>query len=354
MRRARTAFAGVVLSWLAVLLISSGASGAASTGPLFRFADTRIVESSGLATSSYGDGVVYTHNDSGDSARFFAVDRHGATVAVYTLRGATNVDWEDMATGTDARSRPVLYLADIGDNARSRTEIDVYEVAEPRGPSSDVAWVRYRFRYPDGAHDAETLLADPRTHRMYIATKSLIGNGELYAAPLALSTDGLNVLAPLRAVPPLTTSGDFSPDGSRVVLLTYLRGYWATGLGGSLHGFDVPPQPQNEAITFARDGASVLVGSEGLHSAVYAVALPAVAAPTVATSTVAAASVPPSSVSSSALPSASTSAAATHRRSHGWQWAAGVAVMLAIGAVLVGRWWLPDRAVHVADGDGTN
>jgi hypothetical protein len=274
MRRARTAIAGVVLSWLGVLALSPGWSAAASTDPLFRFADTRIVESSGLAISSYGDGIVYTHNDSGDSARFFAVDPQGATIAVYTLRGAINVDWEDMASGTDSQRHPVLYFADIGDNARSRTEIDVYRVGEPRGPSADVPWVRYRFGYPDGAHDAETLLVDPRTHRMYIATKSLIGDGELYAAPTVLSTSELNVLTPLRAVPPLTTSGDFSPDGSRIVLLTYLRAYWATGVDGSLHGFDVPLQPQDEAIAFTRDGASALVGSEGLHSAVFRVALP--------------------------------------------------------------------------------
>jgi hypothetical protein len=295
-RSARTA-----VGWLLVIAFGAVEPGvapahAASTPPpVFTFADTRIVESSGLATSSYGDGVVYTHNDSGDSARFFAVDPHGATVAVYTLRGATNVDWEDMASGTDAQRRPVLYLADIGDNARNRTEIDVYQVAEPRGPSADIPWVRYRFSYPDGAHDAETLIVDPRTHRMYISTKSLIGDGEMYAAPPALSTTGVNVLTPLRAVPPLTTSGDFSPDGGRIVLLTYLRAYWADGVDGSLHGFDVPPQPQDEAITFARDGASVLVGSEGLHSAVFRVGVPLVtpvASPTGRPSPAAAASEP--------------------------------------------------------------
>ena len=214
MRKAAVAVFGLGVLFASLLTPAAGAlSGRASaSGPLFRFADSRIVESSGLATSSYGDGIYYTHNDSGDSARFFAVDSSGATVAVYTLRGATNVDWEDMAAGTDAAGKPVLYFADIGDNDNTRTEIDVYEVAEPRGPSADVRWVRYRFRYPDGRHDAETLLVDPRSHRFYIATKELLRDGELYAAPATLSTTEVNVLEPVRSVPPLTTSGDFSPD----------------------------------------------------------------------------------------------------------------------------------------------
>src|SRR5450432_1941428 len=158
---------------------------------LFRFADSRITESSGMGTSSYGDGIVYTHNDSGDTARFFAVNSAGATVAVYTLQGAVNHDWEDMATGTDAAGHAVLYFGDIGDNASKRTEIDVYQVAEPRGPSANVPWVRYRFHYPDGAHNAETLMVDPHTHRIYIATKFTLGLGTLYEAPATLSTTDL-------------------------------------------------------------------------------------------------------------------------------------------------------------------
>ena len=37
----------------------------------------------------------------------------------------------------------------------------------------------YRFKYPDGPHDAEALLVDPRDGRIWIATKSL-GTGGLY------------------------------------------------------------------------------------------------------------------------------------------------------------------------------
>jgi hypothetical protein len=279
-RIARTAISWLVVVALGSLVTGAGTAVAAAPdpSPLFKFADSQIAESSGLGTSSAGDGIYYTHNDSGDTARFFAVNSNGATVAIYTLRGATAHDWEDMETGTDSAGRPVLYFGDIGDNSSQRSEIDVYQVPEPHGPSANVPWVRYRFHYPDGAHNAETLMVDPHTHRIYIATKFTFAEGTLYEAPAVLSTTGINVLVPVRSgIPTLTTSGDISPDGKLMVLLTYFSAYWAVGVNGTLHAFPIPEQNQDEAIALTRDGRSVIVGSEGVHSLVYEVALPAAA-----------------------------------------------------------------------------
>jgi hypothetical protein len=260
----------------------AGRAHAVDSTLLFHYADAQIDESSGLAPSSYGDGIVYTFNDSGDTARFFAVNASGATVGIYTLKGATNHDWEDMDTGTDASGKPVLYFGDIGDNSSKRTEIDVYQVPEPRGPSADVSWIRYRLKYPDGSHNAETLMVDPHTHRIFIASKAGLGEGSglLYEAPAVLSTTAINTLAivePPRAIPNLTTSGDISPDGKLMVLLTYFSAYWAVGVNGTLHAFPVTEQQQDEGIAFTRDGKSVLVDSEGQHTAVYQLPLPAAA-----------------------------------------------------------------------------
>jgi hypothetical protein len=263
-------------------LRSPGYAAAAVPGStlLFHYADPQIDESSGLAQSSYGDGIMYTHNDSGDTARFFAVDSSGATVAVYTLKGATAHDWEDMDAGTDASGKPVLYFGDIGDNSAKRTEIDVYQVPEPRGPSADVPWIRYRFKYPDGSHNAETLMVDPHTHRIFIASKAGLGDGTglLYEAPAVLSTTAINTLAivePPRTIPNLTTSGDISPDGKLMVLLTYFSAYWSLGVNGTLHQFSVTGQQQDEGIAFTRDGKSIVIDSEGKNTAVYRIPLPA-------------------------------------------------------------------------------
>ncbi|HEY5201018.1 MAG TPA: hypothetical protein VIJ31_08900 [Acidothermaceae bacterium] len=362
------AFAATLLGALA----SPGYAVTSDSTLLFKFADTQIDESSGLGTSSYGDGIVYTHNDSGDTARFFAVNSSGATVAIYTLKGATAHDWEDMDTGTDASGKPVLYFGDIGDNSAKRTEIDVYQVPEPRGPSANVPWIRYRFAYPDGPHNAETLMVDPHTHRIFIASKAAIGDGLLYEAPAVLSTTAMNELAivvPQRTVPMLTTSGDISPDGKLMVLLTYFAAYWSAGVNGELHEFPVTEQRQDEAIAFTRDGKSVLVGSEGVHSAVYRIALPAEAIaadaalatpttslPTSSVSFESPAAAPASSALVTSIPAPSEAASSGGRQlqvgttltsvneGRGWLlWIAVPSVILAVGFWLLlavrFRWW---------------
>ena len=127
-------------------------------------ADERISESSGIAASSSTDEIVFTHNDSGDRARFFAVETGTcATRATYEVNGASNLDWEDMAAGLAADGAPVLWLADIGDNRARRASVVVYEVDEPAAGAPGGA-LRTRARrtltYPDGPQDAETLIVD--------------------------------------------------------------------------------------------------------------------------------------------------------------------------------------------------
>ena len=54
-------------------------------------------------------------------------------------------------------------------------------------PSCATPRARYRLRYADGPHDAEALLDDPRSDRLYVATKEAAGGG-LYRAPAWLRT----------------------------------------------------------------------------------------------------------------------------------------------------------------------
>src|SRR3954453_11347473 len=85
-----------------------------SSTALFHFRDPAIVESSGIAASSYDDHLVFTHNDSGDTPRFFGVDFRGCTLARFNVSGATATDWEDMARSRGPSREPTLWLGDIG------------------------------------------------------------------------------------------------------------------------------------------------------------------------------------------------------------------------------------------------
>jgi hypothetical protein len=276
-----------LLMLLAVAVLPAGASAAPT--PLFTFRDPQIAESSGIAATSARDDVVFTHNDSGDTARFFAVDHHGCTIGVFTAPGVTATDWEDMARGP-GRS---LWLGDIGDNNATRDEIAVQRFDEPAvGPSTDgsgcppaaehaVAATSYRLRFEDGPHDAETLLVDPRTSQVFIVTKGFTA-GALYAAPNPLKADDVNVLRKVADVgtPAFATGGDIAPDGKSVAV----RNYWEIDVrtipegnlaaaftpNASVQRRDAPDSDkQGEGLGFTRTGRDLLTSSEGVSTPVF-------------------------------------------------------------------------------------
>lgn len=269
--------------------------------------DGTINESSGLAASRRNPGLVWTHNDSGDKPHVYAVDRQGNTVAIYTVRGATARDWEDMAWGPGPNgSGSFLFLGDIGDNNSVRTDCVVYRIAEPKMTSggsgqngggtqsgakqnplpSPGETVRFSFAYPDGPHNAEALLVHPRTGAIYIVTKDPSGVSGVYTFPSArpgqskvtLKRVGTVIIRgeenrnPL--VPNLVTGGDISPDGRRVILCTYVAAYEFSLPSAGAKNFDaiwktrpvtvpLPALPQGEAICYTPDNKTLLVSSEG-------------------------------------------------------------------------------------------
>jgi hypothetical protein len=276
-----TLAAAVVLGPLAAVAV-----GAPSATPpdrvLSHLRDPRIVEASGAAIGIRSPHILYTHNDSGDSARFFAVDLHtGATVASHAVP-AHAVDWEDIAVARDAHRHSAVWLADIGDNSAVRHEVDIYRVSEPAVAAGDhvtAAPAVWRLRYPDVAHDAETLLVRPGG-QAYVVTKSLADGARVYAVPAAPDPSRVQTMRYVRRLPiSLATGGAVSHDGSRLVIRSYfdadlwhLRGSIARTLAAKPTYLSLPAQRQGEGVAF--DGASLVLTSEGLGAPVLTVALP--------------------------------------------------------------------------------
>ncbi len=227
----------------------------------FTFRDPEIVESSGLAVV---DRVVVTVNDSGDSARLFLVDpATGRTTRTLSWQAEVE-DVEALAPGPDGS----VLVGDIGDNATDRESIRVWRV--PLDGSSATA---YELTYPDGAHDAESLLVDPATGRVLVATKEIFG-GTLYAAPVRLRAEAANRLEPVGAVLPIATDGAFLADGAHLVLRDYGRVVVYSWPDLEVVGVaDLPEQDQGEGIATA-SGRAAYVSSEGQFSDVLRVELP--------------------------------------------------------------------------------
>ncbi|MEI6361761.1 MAG: hypothetical protein WCP95_06475 [Actinomycetes bacterium] len=251
----------LALSWLA----APPAHAEDGVTEVCRFSDSRLTEMSGLAWSPSHPGVLWTHNDSGGGPYIYAIDAKTCkTLARVRIAGIPARDIEAIAPGRDKLGRPVLWIADIGDNNDSWPYVRIHRVREPATIASvTVPAKTYRVRYADRPHNAETLLADPKSQQLWIVTKQL-AHGSLYVLPKKLSTSGINVAKPIRVEGGLVTDGAVSPDGSRYVLRDYVNGTMFDGLppGRNRREFPLPFQLQGEAITWTPDGKALLVASE--------------------------------------------------------------------------------------------
>lgn len=242
----------------------------ATSKKLFTIKDQRIQKPTGLAKSVKHDGIYYAVNDSGTSPRVFAIDTTGKVKAVLRFK-ADLTDVEAVGVGRDG----TIYVADIGDSEANRDMVEIYTIQEPENlDDQDVKYHRFDFTYPDGAHDAETLLVEPGTNQLYVVTKATKGTGMIYAAPPAPSRQGTNELSELAPAPAgVITDGTFLPDGQSVVLRTSADvSTVAWGDTPTVIARGATPFGQGETVAVGRTDNTVLVGA---NSAVYQVAVPA-------------------------------------------------------------------------------
>jgi hypothetical protein len=250
-----------------------------------------ITESSGLVASRTLPGAYWTHNDSGDGPFIYAFDTQGEVLGVFKVTGAAARDWEDVSAGPGPQpAKSYLYVGDIGDNNEARAEIIVYRFLEPELKPSDKNSTKtqprateraeaIRLKYPDGKHDAETLMVHPLTGNLYIMTKVAFKNPVVYEAAAPLSSNNAITMKRIGEVrvPSIfggaITGGAVSPDGRRVALCDYFQGYelvlpetsnnfddiWKQ----KMTGFDLGKRNQGEAIAYRLDGNALLATSEG-------------------------------------------------------------------------------------------
>lgn len=277
------------------------------------FQDPAIVESSGFVAA--GDGLFLTTNDSGDGGRVFVVDRAGETV------GTTS--WSPEPTDVEALAPAgpgAVWVGDIGDNPRSREAITVLHVPYGRGDLTAEP-TAYELVYPDGAHDAETLLAHPQTGQLFVISKDIFG-GLLYAAPKRLSAEHPNRLRAIAHSFAFATDGSFFPDGRHYVV----RGYTSATVYSypeheAVGSFPLPAQRQGEGISVGADD-ELYLSTEGQFTDVFRMAVP----PRVARAMAA-----PSPSESAAAPVELTAEPADDSR---WAWLAvgGLVVVFVVGA----------------------
>ncbi|MCC5829436.1 MAG: hypothetical protein JJU36_08310 [Phycisphaeraceae bacterium] len=253
-----------------------------------------IVESSGLIASRRHPGLFWTHNDSGDRARLFLLGPKGEQMGEFQVQGARNIDWEDIAA-IEFDGRPMLLVGDIGDNRARRREVQIYLVPEPEAlpddpdqPGTLSAQAAIRYRYEDGPRDAESLAFDP-VHRVILIVDKPWRLGQiparkdvrpgLYEVPWPEELDNQTVRTASRVADlpmGIPTAMDLSPDGRRLIVLTYGDAFeWIRD--GDERWSDVirehepiqvamPIRRQGEAIAYDLEGQALYTTTEQRHS----------------------------------------------------------------------------------------
>jgi hypothetical protein len=274
----------VLVAALALPAAGAPASAAGSAGVDRTVGDSRIGEASGLAASLLRPGVLWTHNDSGNPARLYALAPDGSTADAVKVSGTLDRDWEAITAFRGRSGRPMLAVGDIGDNNEHDDTVQVVVLDEPKAGETRARPVALlSLRYPTGPVNAESLMVDPTSGRMYIATKELL-QSRLFEVPAAAWPGGSGSTATLTEVGRvpigLATDGAFLPDG-RLLLRNYssvlVLQRPADLTGGRvrvLASADTPVQDQGESVAVVDGGAGLLVGSEGKDEPIYRMAVP--------------------------------------------------------------------------------
>lgn len=204
--------------------------------PIGKLGFAPINESSGLAASRKFPGVFWTHNDSGDWARIFAVDETGALLTPpanaqspftgFRIEGAKNRDWESICTDDKGN----LIIADTGNNSNRRKDLGFYIVPEfdPRQPAEPKVSKHVRVYFPDQEsspqryknYDCEAVFH--AFGKIHVLTKHRgDGNSTLYRLD-TMEGEGPIALTPLARFVSrdMVTGADCTADGKRLAVLT--------------------------------------------------------------------------------------------------------------------------------------
>lgn len=257
-----------------------------------RIRSREITESSGLVASRCNKDVFWTHNDSGNGAFIYAINKKGLKLGTWRVAGARNKDWEDIATFKGVSGDCFLYIGDIGNNVRTRRTLTIYKVKEPRVLQTDISSSKksprttqkaeqIMFTYPILRRNAEALMVHPQTEDIYVLTKRFSGASGVYK----LSFKDLKRQNTIRkigdiSVPALPngllTGAEIAPDGKRVILCDYFNAY-EIALPKSAKDFDeiwkhdpsiieLGKRDQGEAICYSVDIRSIYATSEKTNS----------------------------------------------------------------------------------------
>lgn len=227
----------------------------------------QLQEESGIAASRRFSGRLYHINDSGDAGNFYITQMDGSDIDAVRVAGFKPEDTESLSLGPcpakGAAENSCLYIGDIGDNDKKRKSVEVAVIDEVQNfPQPVKPRALLTFRYPDGAHDAESMAVHP-DGTIYILTKE--NPAKLFKAPPGESSQPrlLTAVTTLNAGSAPTDMA-FSDDGTRLLVLTYTDAVEFTMDFKQPQHIPLEFLQQQESVTYLPGSRSFLYSTERL------------------------------------------------------------------------------------------
>ena len=227
------------------------------------------------------DSTIWMINDSGNAAKIYQLDLQGNRLNDFKVENAKNKDWEDLARDEKGN----VYIADIGNNSNRRKELIIYKIPNPEKEKGDkIKAKKIKFSYPNQKKyppkkknlkfDAEAIFV--RNDSIYIITKNRAdpydGEAYIYQLPAKKGDQKASLIGSFTPCKELgscsITAADISPDGQKIVLLSYGKLWLFTDFDkadftkGKIRFINLEATTQLESVCFLNDSTLLLSDEE--------------------------------------------------------------------------------------------
>jgi len=226
-----------------------------------------LYESSGIEITNHNS--IWTHNDSGDSARIFNIDTLGNILKIIHFDVDEAIDCEESTR--DAAGN--YYLGDFGNNDNDRTNLRIYKIPDPDTLSNGTIipqLITFSFEDqqlfpPDSAYlnfDCEAMFHFQDSLYLFSKNRGTSKFCKMYRVPDAPG-DYIAELVDSFNTGTWVTSADISPSGDKMVLLSESRLWLFSDIqgtdfyGGTAQMFNMYFS-QKEAVVFVDDSTLYL------------------------------------------------------------------------------------------------
>lgn len=251
----------------------------------------KLKENSGIDFSNTHKGIFWTMNDQ-KGPDIFAIGVDGKNYGKFEIIGANKIDWEDIALAkcSHAPAKDCIYIADSGNNNRTRDDFKVYVVEEPRDYKTGVklGLVETITFKVNGPFNFEAFVVNESKQEFYLISKNddlNIPKGvtsvfslqkDKDVASLVATLDFNSLSMTLKGKDKVVTAADFDTASQTLLLGTNNNAFEIKlsdlpDFKNKVRKIKVPKMEQTESIAYYwKDGkVSVVATSEGKNQPLY-------------------------------------------------------------------------------------